>query len=673
MKITTRIHRRILLAGAALGLSALAVAAFAEEPATTVDTLIVATGSLEQTLPNDLSRYGNDIVVVNADTIRDRAYVDTNDALRMEIPGLYLVPYAGPFSYSNLTLQGSRAGEVLWLVDGVRINNRLYNGTSPSDTLPTNMIERIEVLKGGQSLFYGTNATAGVINIVTRGFSSKSGGELTGGLDTNQGYHVSGYGRGATGRNKFVVYGSWDQAEGYRSFDHYEPSATDRNRSYDVKTGGVKYAFDLGESAAFSLRYQHTNALIDYLQPTEVAEGSNRRDEDIFSANLDYLPNEQFQLFGKVYVHQWNSYYTTKVNTPGNPSIPPITVDDNAQWWYYDSGVNLVAQFKPGGPVDYLVGYDSQRYYGQDDVLLIERQAETVNAGVLQIRSNDMFSDRARFAAGARYNTIAGQSSTVWNASGHVDLSLTVYVEGTAGTAFLLPDAYELHAVDPFDVWGEPDLEPEKSRSFNLSVGGEAEDHRFAWQVTGFQRTIDNLITDDSSATTFKNGDPLPPAAANGVFINVPDQVKVTGFEGQAAFHLNSDWTLHASYAQVDAHVKGSTSQLTNNPESYGKASLDYAPMDRRYGGSISALWTGDVFDGGGNNFGDYVVADLAVQVYLDDDRKTQVTLRIENLLDEDYATRGFRTGELDSSAGTFPFRFVGVPRTVHLSLTRRY
>ncbi len=44
---------------------------------------------------------------------------------------------------------------MLWLVDGVRINNRLYGGTTPLDTIPASMVERIEVLYGGQALFYG--------------------------------------------------------------------------------------------------------------------------------------------------------------------------------------------------------------------------------------------------------------------------------------------------------------------------------------------------------------------------------------------------------------------------------------------------------------------------------------------------------------------------------------
>ena len=61
-------------------------------------------------------------------------------------------------------------------MDGVRINNRLYGGTTPLDTLPAAMMERIEVLEGPQSLFYGTQGIAGAINIVTKDFSEHPDG-----------------------------------------------------------------------------------------------------------------------------------------------------------------------------------------------------------------------------------------------------------------------------------------------------------------------------------------------------------------------------------------------------------------------------------------------------------------------------------------------------------------
>jgi len=41
----------------------------------------------------------------------------------------------------DISIQGSRTEDVLWLVDGVRINNRLFGGTTPLDSISTPMIE----------------------------------------------------------------------------------------------------------------------------------------------------------------------------------------------------------------------------------------------------------------------------------------------------------------------------------------------------------------------------------------------------------------------------------------------------------------------------------------------------------------------------------------------------
>ena len=126
-------------------------------------------------------------------------FVDAGQALQFLAPGLFLTPKSGAFDYVQVSLQGARTSEVLFLTDGVRINNRLYASTSPLDSIPSNMIERVEVLKGGQSLYYGTQAVGGIVNVVTRGFSRETDGAFEAGVDTNEGYHLSGYARGSTG------------------------------------------------------------------------------------------------------------------------------------------------------------------------------------------------------------------------------------------------------------------------------------------------------------------------------------------------------------------------------------------------------------------------------------------------------------------------------------------
>src|SRR4051794_29178160 len=195
------------------------------------ESIGVVAPRLEEDLPQLIERSGVRVQTITAAQLQNGGYYDIAQAVQALVPGLFLTPKAGPFDYVTASLQGSRTNEILWLVDGVRISNRLYNGTTPLDTIPAHMVERIEVLEGGQGLFYGTQAVAGVINVVTRAFSEHTDGAVQGGANTNQGGFVSGLLRSSASGNRFVIYGSTDDATGYQPFPdtQYQPSTTDRN------------------------------------------------------------------------------------------------------------------------------------------------------------------------------------------------------------------------------------------------------------------------------------------------------------------------------------------------------------------------------------------------------------------------------------------------------------
>ncbi len=125
------------------------------------------------------------------------------------------LPGTSPY-YFDAALQGSRNQDMLWLIDGVRITNRLYNGTSPLDTVPAHMIERIEVLKGGQGIFYGTQSVGGVINVVTKGLQQETVGAVSASANTHSGYGLNGYYRGGNDQVQFVAYASKDEFDGYQ-------------------------------------------------------------------------------------------------------------------------------------------------------------------------------------------------------------------------------------------------------------------------------------------------------------------------------------------------------------------------------------------------------------------------------------------------------------------------
>ncbi len=208
LDVQRRARRKLVLVCSSAALALSAQAARADEAGAVSE--VVITGDLEQTLPQEIARSGSRLTIVTAQQIEAGNYLDVGQALNL-VPGLSLIPQSGPFSYNTASFQGSRPSEIVYLVDGVRISNRLYNTTPPLDTIPAHVVDRIEVLEGGQSLFFGTQAVAGAINIVTRPFTDDLTGQLQASANTNRGIALNGYASGAAGGNRFVVYASHDE------------------------------------------------------------------------------------------------------------------------------------------------------------------------------------------------------------------------------------------------------------------------------------------------------------------------------------------------------------------------------------------------------------------------------------------------------------------------------
>jgi outer membrane cobalamin receptor len=623
--------------------------------------VIVSANSLEITTPLELSRYGNDVEFVDGEQIRRQGFVDTTQAIEMLVPGAYLATQAGAFSYVNLSLQGSRTGDVLWTIDGVRINNRLYNGTSPADTLPASMIERIEVLKGGQGLLYGTQAVAGVINVVTRAFSDEPGGSVSVGGDSRDGLHLSAYGRGAVGGNQFVAWASKDKTDGYSLFDVYQANSTARKRAYDVDNFGLKYGYEFTPDVKLTLQGVHTEAALDY--PVNGGSASrtdvNDRNEDTLSGRLDISAGNGAQIYLKGYLHDWDTHYFDRTDPAGK-----------AYWGYKDFGLSAATKLNLTKGLEYHLGYDFQNFRGRDEVLVIDGITEKVHALYGQIRTTDEFSTQTRFTAGLRYNDTGSTQATVWSTSAIYNFTDSLHVEGTVGTSFMLPDAEQMYAVDPDeDARGNPNLVPERSFNINLAIGGElAAGAPVSWQVSGWKRRVKNLITVDETN---------PPAGYYGIFVNSDETVKVSGLELLLRGALTDTLQFETSY--MNSRERDSGGQLPNRPRHSAKASLSFEPAGQPFGASIAfkyagSMHTADLSEFGPQRYGDYVTANLGVQWYPDMEHKHRVSLRVENLFDADYATRiRQQTVGGPPADDYFLYRNQGAPRTFFVNYSHDF
>jgi len=120
--------------------------------------------------PNQLSKTGRNIIVINGEALR-KYPVNSIDELLRYLPGIE-VQSRGPMgTQSNITLRGGTFQQVLIILDGMRLNDPLTGHFNSYFPIAPEEIDRIEILKGASSSVYGTEAVGGVIHIISKTFS----------------------------------------------------------------------------------------------------------------------------------------------------------------------------------------------------------------------------------------------------------------------------------------------------------------------------------------------------------------------------------------------------------------------------------------------------------------------------------------------------------------------
>ncbi|MBN2353597.1 MAG: TonB-dependent receptor [Spirochaetales bacterium] len=92
---------------------------------------------------------------------------ETLPEVAAQTAGVQLYDYGYPGGLSQLWLRGATGTRVLVLIDGVPTNNAL-DGQMSLSLIPLEVIDRIEIVQGGMSLLYGSQAVGGVINVITK-------------------------------------------------------------------------------------------------------------------------------------------------------------------------------------------------------------------------------------------------------------------------------------------------------------------------------------------------------------------------------------------------------------------------------------------------------------------------------------------------------------------------
>ncbi|MEM9682937.1 MAG: TonB-dependent receptor plug domain-containing protein, partial [Pseudomonadota bacterium] len=160
--------RRAALGAAAVCLattvSATAIAAEETVTGTTLlpETVVTATGTQTPS-----AEVGSSISVITGAELERRQITFVSDGLRY-IPGVAVSRTSGFGSLTDVRIRGAEANQTLVLIDGVKVNDPALSSQFDFGSLLTSDIERIEILRGPQSVLYGSDAVGGVVNIITK-------------------------------------------------------------------------------------------------------------------------------------------------------------------------------------------------------------------------------------------------------------------------------------------------------------------------------------------------------------------------------------------------------------------------------------------------------------------------------------------------------------------------
>ena len=145
---------------------------FAENPESKKDTAKVF--NLSEVVVTATKIATPSIEVASSVTVLNEADIEKSqktyvaDVLR-DVPGLSIVQQGGPGKVTRVFIRGANPHHTLVLIDGVEMSDpsSVTNAYDLSN-LPTDDIEKIEILRGPQSTLYGSDAMAGVISIFTK-------------------------------------------------------------------------------------------------------------------------------------------------------------------------------------------------------------------------------------------------------------------------------------------------------------------------------------------------------------------------------------------------------------------------------------------------------------------------------------------------------------------------
>ncbi len=429
--------------------------------------------------------------------------------------GLSYTQQGAPGSLSNIYLRGSDASDTQVLIDGISMNmpNDLNNVFDFAD-LPVDNIQRIEILRGPQSTLYGSDALAGVINIITKKGYGKPKFYISGeGGSYNTYKGLLGL-NGAINNFNYSLTGSRFSTGGFSSASKiYGNNEKDGTTNYNFSSR-LGYNFNRNFELNFYSRYTKANTDLDQHgglygdDPTykyKLEESSFR-----LEGKLSLFDNIWSQIIGINFMRNAREYSFDSTSI-FNPISSSSIYDGNKFKLEWINNFNFWEKNTTTLGFDYGREKAISNYFDSSPFTSFFPSQKDEIAGVfLQQQIN--ISNRFFSSFGIRYDhhNRFGSVITYRIAPAYLISETGTKFKATYGTAFKAPSLFYLF--DP--SFGNPSLKPEKSSGWDAGI------EQYFWQenlvlgINYFSTQFKDLFSYDGN--TFKEIN-LNSAQSNGV------------------------------------------------------------------------------------------------------------------------------------------------------------
>ncbi len=581
------------------------ISAQEEEEMVTMEETVVTASRIEEPL-----KYSPDsVTVVTGKEIQEKGKQTVLDVLR-DVPSIFIKQNGSYGGEEEIYIRGTNSAHTLIMIDGVMVGDPMKStGKIKITDISADNIEKIEIIRGAQSVLYGSDAIGGVINIITK----KGRGKPK--------YYISAEGGSyETFREKAGVSGSTDRINYSASVSRLDSKGVSK-ADEDLGNTEEDYYHDTNLSARVGGRISDTmrvnlsahhsdssmdfdNNGVDYDQVMDMTITS-------VSANLDQDLSDWWQHVVKLGVTEVEREYMRqgafKNSYNGTCKVAS---------WQHNFFIEDIDTVTAG------FDYKEEEGDGKGSSSSYNIPKKSVDTKSFSIQNKLTPLKGLSFTLGARHDdhkTFGGEN-TYKGALAYFFEKTGTKIRGSYATGFRAPSLYQLYS-----NYGDSNLKPEESKGYDAGIDQELFGGKMSLSVTYFHTKIDNMIEWNSDISKYYN----------------IGKVRTKGWETVFSYRPIKILSLNAHYTYTDAidETEGGSyngKYLRYHPKHTGGAALNVKPL-KQLNLNLSAQYVGKRCRDDGNTaeMPAYTLFNLAASY--DVMKWLQIFGRVENLTDKKY------------------------------------